>query len=266
MLCFCLFFVGLLLILQQVCGGGCDLSEHCHSVHGLHRHAVQLRAHARHFEHRLYWRVCSRNDSQVSFFFPFRALFSRFASLLQGLRSGKVSFVFFFRCSQFSQLIALGPKGYFSDGWLVLDFLIVIGSVADVIVTFAVEVQSVSISIIRVLRLFALLKLMRVRPLLFVFFLFCFVFVCFCLFWFNLFCFILFCFVFFFCYYSFSFLLLPQERQEASYDDTDAGHFCAAHLQRAAAVGGGDFCVRRDWGGRVFQRHPGREFAEARHL
>lgn len=60
------------------------------------------------------------------------------------------------------QLIALGPRGYFSDGWLVLDFLIVIGSIADVIVTFSVVVQSVSISIIRVLRLFALLKLMRV--------------------------------------------------------------------------------------------------------
>ncbi len=62
------------------------------------------------------------------------------------------------------KMIALGFVGYFTDGWLVLDFLIVIGSVADVIVTFVLAgQQSVSISIVRVLRLFALLKLMRVR-------------------------------------------------------------------------------------------------------
>jgi hypothetical protein len=63
----------------------------------------------------------------------------------------------------FNKLIALGPVGYFSDGWLVLDFLIVIGSIADVIVSFSLAgQQSVSISVVRVLRLFALLKLMRV--------------------------------------------------------------------------------------------------------
>jgi hypothetical protein len=57
-------------------------------------------------------------------------------------------------------MIALGPPQYFRDGWCILDFVIVVGSLADVFMTFLLS-GVVSASIIRVLRVFRLLKLIK---------------------------------------------------------------------------------------------------------
>ncbi len=58
------------------------------------------------------------------------------------------------------KLIALGPPQYFRDGWCILDAVIVLGSLADVFMTFLLS-GVVSASIIRVLRVFRLLKLVK---------------------------------------------------------------------------------------------------------
>ncbi len=58
------------------------------------------------------------------------------------------------------KLIALGPSAYFRDGWCVLDFIIVAGSLADVFLTFLTS-GIVSASIVRILRVFRLLKLVK---------------------------------------------------------------------------------------------------------
>ncbi len=58
------------------------------------------------------------------------------------------------------KLIALGPPQYFRDGWCLLDAVIVLGSLADVFMTFLLH-GIVSASIIRVLRVLRLLKLIK---------------------------------------------------------------------------------------------------------
>ncbi len=79
-----------------------------------------------------------------------------------GLDFANAVFMGVFVVEMVLKMVALGLRGYFSDGWLILDFVIVLASVADVLLAFLLPVaSSFSLSIVRVLRIVALLKLVR---------------------------------------------------------------------------------------------------------
>ena len=78
----------------------------------------------------------------------------------RGLQITNACFMGIFFVEMVLKMIAMGLKTYFTEGWTILDFVIVIGSLVDVFLTF-LSSTFFSLSVIRVFRVFAILKLIK---------------------------------------------------------------------------------------------------------
>jgi hypothetical protein len=79
----------------------------------------------------------------------------------RGVQVTKAGFMGIFFVELVLKMIAVGRKTYFTEGWTILDFIIVVGSLADVFLTFIAGSTVFSLSVIRVFRVFAILKLIK---------------------------------------------------------------------------------------------------------
>ena len=78
-----------------------------------------------------------------------------------GLNVANAIFMGIFVVEMVLKLVALGPKRYFTEFWNILDFIIVLASLADVFLTFLVATDVFSASVFRAFRVFTILKLVK---------------------------------------------------------------------------------------------------------